>query len=231
MLTDIVAGPVVPLLMTIGVYQFANSISLRTGRHPLCNPVFLSVSFLVAILSITGTPYQWYFEGAQFIDFFLGPAVVALAVPLHRNLEKIWRQPFELLLAIGIGSLTAALTAGAMAKFLQADAATVASIVPKSVTAPVAMGISQALGGIPSLAAVLAILTGMLGASIGPAVLDRLGVTDPLARGLAMGTAAHGQGTARALQESDAAGAFAGLAMGVAALAMAVLMPLLWRIG
>jgi putative effector of murein hydrolase len=150
--------------------------------------------------------------------------VGALAVPLHRNLEKIWRQPFELLLAIGTGSLTAALTAGAMAKFLQADAATVASIVPKSVTAPVAMGISQALGGIPSLAAVLAILTGMLGASIGPAVLD-------LARGLAMGTAAHGQGTARALQESDAAGAFAGLAMGVAALAMAVLMPLLWRIG
>jgi putative effector of murein hydrolase len=146
-------------------------------------------------------------------------------------LEKIWRQPFELLLAIGTGSLTAALTAGAMAKFLQADAATVASIVPKSVTAPVAMGISQALGGIPSLAAVLAILTGMLGASIGPAVLDRLGVTDPLARGLAMGTAAHGQGTARALQESDAAGAFAGLAMGVAALAMAVLMPLPWRIG
>ena len=186
-----------------------------------------SVCALVIMLSITGTPYQWYFQGAQFIHFLLGPAVVALALPLYRNREKIQRQPFELLVAIGVGSFAAALSALAIATLFQADAATVASIVAKSVTAPVAMGISQALGGTPSLAAVLAVLTGMLGASIGPAFLDRLGVTDPVTRGLAMGTASHGQGTARALQESDEAGAFAGLAMGIAALMMAILMPLL----
>jgi predicted murein hydrolase (TIGR00659 family) len=190
----------------------------------------LSVCALIALLKITGVTFERYFQGAQYIHFLLGPAVVALAIPLHRQFANIERSPFAILLGIAAGLGVAVLSAAGLAHLLGATTSTVASIIPKSVTAPVAMSIAQNLGGIPPLAAVLAVMTGILGASFGPSILNRMGVTDAMARGLALGTASHGQGTARALQEGDTHGAFAGLAMGIAALGMSLALPIIWKI-
>ncbi len=224
------ASPLLHLTLTLAAYV-AGSFLYRRGRlNPLLNPVLLAVLAIVAILVATGTPYPTYFEGAQFVHFLLGPATVALAIPLYRQFDKVRRSALAIIASIVAGSLTAAASAVAIAWLLGASRDTLISLAPKSVTAPVAMGISERLGGLPSLTAVLVILTGIIGAMLGPPLLNLLGIRDWAARGLAIGTASHGIGTARALQVNELAGAFAGLAMGLNALATAILLPLLWRL-
>jgi predicted murein hydrolase (TIGR00659 family) len=192
--------------------------------------VLLSIVAIVAVLAATGTSYQTYFDGAQFVHFLLGPATVALAIPLYRQFEKVRRSAVAVVVSIVAGSLTAAVSAVGIAWLLGGSREALASLAPKSVTTPVAMGIAEQFGGLPSLTAALVIITGILGAIAGPFVLDLLRVRSMSARGLAMGTASHGIGTARALQVSEVAGAFSGLAMGLNALATALLLPLLWRL-
>jgi predicted murein hydrolase (TIGR00659 family) len=192
--------------------------------------VLLAVCLLVGALTLTRTSYPTYFQGAQFVHFLLGPATVALALPLYRQFDRVKRSALAILTSIITGSLTASLTAVALVRLLGGGPQTAISIAPKSVTAPVAMGISEQLGGLPSLTAVLVILTGITGAMLGPPLLNLMGVRDWAARGIAIGTASHGIGTARALQVNDVAGAFSGLAMGLNALATAVLLTLLWRL-
>jgi predicted murein hydrolase (TIGR00659 family) len=224
------ASPLLHLTLTLVAFQAGAWIYARVNKNPLANPVLIAVLIVLALLLGTGTSYSTYFEGAQFVHFLLGPATVALAIPLYRQLEQIKRSALAILVSLISGSLTAALTAVLIVKVLGGTQATLISMAPKSVTAPVAMGISQQLGGLPSLTAVLVILTGILGAMLGPPLMTRLGVVDWAARGLAMGTASHGIGTARALQVNEVAGAFSGLAMGLNALATAILLPLLWKI-
>ena len=153
-----------------------------------------------------------------------------MAIPLYRQFARVRRSAVALLTSIVAGSLTASVSAMAIAWALGASRDTIISIAPKSVTAPVAMGISEQLGGLPSLTAALVILTGILGAMIGPGILNLLRITDWAARGVAIGTASHGIGTARALQVNEVAGAFSGLAMGLNAIATALLLPLLWKL-
>lgn len=223
-------NPLLHLTLTLAAYQAGSWVYRRGGMNPLLNPVLLAVAALVALLVLTGTPYDAYFEGAQFVHFLLGPATVALAIPLYRQLERVRRSWAALGVSILAGALTAAATAVGIALLLGASAETVLSLAPKSVTAPVAMGIAEQIGGLPSLTAVLVILTGILGAMLGPPLMNLMGLGDWAARGLAMGTASHGIGTARALQVNELAGAFAGLAMGLNALATAILLPVLWRL-
>lgn len=219
--------PLLGLTVTLVAYQGGMWIYQRAGLNPLLNPVLLAVIALVALLMVTGTDYKTYFDGAQFVHFMLGPATVALAVPLYQQFQKV-RKSFPVILAsIFAGSVTAVLTAVGIAWALGASEATLLSLAPKSVTAPIAMGIAQAAGGPASLTAVLVILTGILGAVVGPSVLNLLRIKDWRARGLAMGTASHGIGTARAFQVNAVAGAFSSLAMGLNGLATAVLLPVL----
>ncbi len=224
------ASPLLALTMTLVAYQAGNWLYRRFNMNPLLNPVLVAVIILVTLLLATGTDYQTYFEGAQFVHFLLGPATVALALPLYRQIERVRKSALALGVSLIAGSLTAMLSAVGTAKLLGASKATLISLAPKSVTAPVAMGISESLGGLPSLTAVLVILTGILGAALGPMVLNVVGVKDWAARGFAIGTASHGIGTARALQVNEVAGAFSGLAMGLNALATAILLPLIWRL-
>ncbi|MXN63798.1 LrgB family protein [Stappia sp. GBMRC 2046] len=224
------ARPLLSLTLTLIAYQAGLWASRKAGMHPLANPVLIAVILLVALLAGTGTPYATYFEGAQFVHFLLGPATVALALPLYRQIERVKTSALAIAVSLIAGTLTAILTAVGTAWLLGASQATLVSIAPKSVTAPVAMGISEQLGGLPSLTAVLVILTGILGAAVGPLVLNLVRVKDWAARGFALGTASHGIGTARALQVNELAGAFAGLAMGLNALATSLLLPLLWRL-
>ena len=173
--------------------------------------------------------YQHYFVNVQLIHFLLGPATVALAVPLFRQRRKL-RQAALPIVGVICGSAAGVFTAVAICVVAGIDVALTASLSTKSITAPVAMGIAEKIGGAPSLAAVFAVLTGMIGAAFGPWLLTKCRVQSPLERGLAMGTTSHGQGTARILQENEQAGAFAGLGMGLTALGMAVLLPLLARL-
>ncbi|MEP3045796.1 MAG: LrgB family protein [Roseibium sp.] len=223
------ASPLLALTLTLAAYQMGNWIYLKGGRNPLLNPVLIAVVVLVSILLATGTDYATYFEGAQFVHFLLGAATVSLALPLYRQIERVRKSALAITVSLLIGSLTAVASAVALAWGLGASKEILVSLAPKSVTAPVAMGIAEQLGGLPSLTAVLVILTGITGAALGPVLLNIIGVKDMAARGLAIGTASHGIGTARAFQVSDVAGAFAGLAMGLNALATAILLPLLWN--
>lgn len=223
-------SPLLGLTVTLAAYLLGDWVYRHGRQHPLLNPVLLAVLALVALLAATGTSYQTYFEGAQFVHFLLGPATVALAVPLYFNLPKLRRLWLPLLGGLLAGSLTAAVSAVGIAWMLGAPPATLLSLAPKSVTAPVAMGIAERLGGLASLTAILVVATGILGAALGPLLLNVLRVRDPAVRGFAIGVAAHGIGTARAFQESEQAGAFSGLGMGLNILATALLLPVLARL-
>lgn len=223
------ASPLLHLTLTLAAFVVASFIYQRVKMNPLLNPVLLSVIAIVLILSFTKTSYDTYFEGAQFVHFLLGPTTVALAIPLYRQFERVRKSALAILISIICGSITSAASAVSIAWLLGANPATLISIAPKSVTAPVAMGISEQLGGLPSLTAVIVILTGIIGAMLGPVVLNLLKIKDWSVRGLAIGTASHGIGTARALQINELAGAFSGLAMGLNALATAIILPILWN--
>ena len=224
------ASPLLHLTLTLVAYSAGFAIYRRFRFNPLLNPVLLAAGALVAILLATGTDYHTYFQGAQFVHFLLGPATVALAVPLYRHLDRMRRSGLAVFVSVVTGSLTAAASAVAIVWALGGSRDSMVSIAPKSVTAPVAMGVAEQLGGLPSLTAALVILTGILGAMLGPPLLQVLRIKDWAAQGLAMGVASHGIGTARALQADEAAGAFAGLAMGLNALATSLLLPALWRL-
>lgn len=223
-------SPLLWLALTVTTYALGDELYRRLRRHPLVHPVLTSVLTLATIVLASGTPYPTFFEGAQFVHFLLGPAIVALAVPLHRELHRERAVAAPLSVALIAGSVTAVVTALGAARLAGASRETLISLAPKSVTAPVAMGIAEKLGGLPSLAASLVLLTGVLGAVIGPWLLGRLGVTHPAATGFALGVASHGLGTARAFELSETAGAFSGLAMGLNALVTSLLVPLLVRL-
>lgn len=219
------ASPLLWLTITLIAYQAAYWVYARSDFNPLLNPVPIAIVALVVALKATGTAYATYFEGAQFVHFLLGPATVALAVPLYAQFDKLRKLLMPLGGALMAGSVTAIVSVLAIGWVLGASDATLLSLVPKSVTAPIAMGITEKLGGIPSLTAVLVILTGISGAVMAKYVLDALRIKDFSVRGFAVGIAAHGIGTARAFQVNEEAGAFAGLGMGLNGLLTAVLVP------
>ncbi|MBU6491672.1 MAG: LrgB family protein [Burkholderiales bacterium] len=219
--------PLLGLTATLLAYLAAFAIYQRCRFNPLANPVAIAVALLVTVLTLTHTPYPTYFEGAQFVHFLLGPATVALAVPLYQQWPRLRRHAIPLLGGLLAGSLTAIVSGTGIAMLLGASRTTVLSIAPKSVTTPIAMGIADKIGGLPSLTAVLVISTGILGAILATFILNALRIKDYAVRGFATGVAAHGIGTARAFQVSDEAGAFAGLGMGLNGVLTPILVPLL----
>lgn len=220
------ASPLLGLTLTLVIYVIADALAKRLGTPAIANPVLLSIVAIVVILRLTQTPYARYFEGAQFVHFLLGPATVALAIPLYRNLALIRKSAVAVLIALVVGSVTAAASGIAIARALGAPEIVVRSLAPKAVTTPIAMGISEQIGGLPSLTAALVILSGITGAILATLIWPRRTTPDYAARGLAIGTAAHGIGTARALTIDATTGAFSGLAMGLNALASSLLVPL-----
>lgn len=221
------ASPLFALSASLGAYLLALALAKKLKFHPLANPVLVTIILLATGITLIGEDYQRYFEGAQFVHFLLGPATVAFAVPMAAMWPRMKR--IRLALAAGLlgGALAGSLSAVAVAWALGASRDTVLALIPKSLTTPIAMGITEQIGGSPSLTAVFCILTGIVGAVAGPTLLTRFRVHRAAVRGFALGTAAHGIGTARAFQETPEAGAFAGLALGIHGLVGAVLIPLL----
>lgn len=223
-------SPLLHLTMTLVAFQIGMAFYRRFNLNPLFNPVLVAVAIVVTLLSLTRTDYATYFAGAQFVHFLLGPATVALAIPLYRQFSRVRNSAKAIVVSIVSGSLIAAISAVVVGRLLGASHEALLSLAPKSVTAPVAMGVAERIGGLPSLTAVLVIATGILGAMIGPPLFHLIGIQSWQARGIAIGTASHGIGTARALQVNETAGAFAGLAMGLNALATSMLLPAIIRL-
>ncbi|OOZ42630.1 LrgB family protein [Solemya elarraichensis gill symbiont] len=219
------ATPLFCLTATLVAYLAAVKIHEYFGFRPIFNPVVIAVTLLVVLLSVTGMDYSTYFDGAQFIHFLLGPATVALAVPLYRQMRKLRMVFFPLMAAILTGIISGGISAVYIAELLGATTETALSFAPKSVTAPVAMGIAEAIGGLPSLTAILVVTTGVIGAIIGTRLFDLIGCNDDSVKGVAMGVTSHGIGTARAFQVSSEMGAFSGLAMALSALFTSMLLP------
>lgn len=222
--------PLLGLTATLIAYQAALWLSARARGHALANPMVIAILLLVALLLGTGTSYAVYFQGAQYIQFLLGPATVALAVPMHANRHQIRRSWHAILPAILVGSVTAAASSMLIAHWLGAPRIVVLSMAPKSVTTPIAMGIAEQIGGQPSLAAAFVLLTGIIAGLIALPIARALGIRDWRAIGLGAGTAGHGLATARMLLLSETAGAFGGLAIGLNGLITALLAPVLARL-
>ncbi|ANB03222.1 LrgB family protein [Ectothiorhodospira sp. BSL-9] len=219
------ASPLLWLTMTLVVFQGSLWINKRLGGSPVLHPVLISMAILISILLLTGTDYDTYFDGAQFIHFLLGPATVALAIPLYENRQQIKALLLPLLVSGLAGAATAALSAVMIAYLMGAEWITLMSLAPKSVTSPIAMGVSEKLGGLPSLTAALVLLTGAIGCILAPGLIRLLRIRDDRVKGFAMGLSAHGFGTAQAFGISATAGAFAGLGLTLAGIMTAFLLP------
>ena len=225
------ATPLFGLTATLVVYALAQAVYMRLHQAPWANPVLWTVLVLAGGLLVSDVTYPTYFAGAQFIHFLLGPAVVALAWPLWQRRAELRQRWARLLLAALVGGTAASFSALLLAWAFGLPTEVMLSLVPKSVTAPVAMGIAEKIGGIPALAAVFAVITGLVGALAGKYLFDALGLPTTeegwAARGFALGTAAHGIGAARALQVNASAGAYAALALGLQVVLASLLMPFL----
>ena len=210
--------------LTVGVYALSRRAFTSYG-WALLSPVFLSTLSIIAVLSLARIPFAGYAPAEQLMTVLLGPAVVALALPLYRHRKTLLRLLPAALLGIATGSAVSLASAVAVARAAGLDRVIVLSIAPKSVTAPVAVEISRIVGGDEALTAAFVITTGVLGSMLGPWLLTRIRIADPVARGLAVGTAAHGQGTAMMLQEGETQGALSGVAMALTAALVSIVAP------
>jgi putative effector of murein hydrolase len=222
-------SPLLALILTLAAYQAGLMAYERAGRNPLANPVAIAVLLVAFAITVIDMPYEKYFEGAQFVHFLLGTATVALAVPIHQGMSGLKGRVLPLLAALLAGGATSIASAVGIAKLLGADAAIIGGFYAKSVTAPIAMGVAERMQVSPTLTAVFAVTTGILGAVLARFVLDAVGSKAWWQRGFAIGVAAHGIGTSRAFSVNQEAGSYSSLAMGLHGILGAVLIPLVVR--
>ncbi|MGW8313762.1 MAG: LrgB family protein [Desulfuromonadales bacterium] len=226
MWSELVATPLFGITLTLVIYLLAQILYRRVGSV-WANPVLVAIVTIILLLKGSGIDYRDYAHGGDILLFLLGPSVVALAVPLYQRREEVWRRKRPILIGIFAGSLASILSACGLAWLLGGSREVILSLAPKSVTTPIAISIVEKIGGVAPLTAALVVLTGCLGAVCGPEFCRRIGITSPIATGLAMGTSAHGIGTARMFEIDRLAGAVAGLAIGLNGLMTTFLLPLL----
>ena len=218
-------SPLLALVLTLSAYLLGLTLYERSQRNPLANPVLVAVALVTLAITALDMPYAKYFEGAQFVHFLLGTATVSLAIPIYKGFASLKGRMGVLLLSLVVGGITSVFTAVGMARWLGVDESLVRGLMAKSVTAPIAMGIAERVQASPTLTAIFAVSTGILGAILGRYVLDALRVTQWWQRGFALGVAAHGIGTSRAFSVHPEAGAYASLGMGLHGIVGAVVIP------
>ncbi|OCA81991.1 hypothetical protein A8F95_14875 [Bacillus wudalianchiensis] len=212
------------IVLTLGIYMLARVLAVRFPS-PLTTPVFLSTAAIIFVLVGSGISYEEYTPAKEMMTYLLGPATVALAVPLYRNRYVLWQKAVPAFLGMIAGTLATIASAVWLTKAFHLTTTTAASAAVKSVTTPVAIEVARIIGGDPALSAIFVMVAGMFGAMFGPWLLTAMKVTDPFSRGLSMGTTAHGIGTAQIVNEGSLQGAVSGAAMGFAAILTSVILP------
>jgi predicted murein hydrolase (TIGR00659 family) len=218
--------PLFALVLTLASYQLGYLLYVKANRHPLVNPVAISVMITSVCISILDMPYEKYFEGAQFVHFLLGTATVALAIPIYRGFKSMQGKIIPITLALIVGSSVSIASAVAIATWMGASENMIGSMYAKSVTAPIAMGIAERIQVSPTLTAVFTVITGMLGAILAPYILNALKIQRWWIRGTAIGVGAHGLGITRAFSVNEEAGTFASMAMGLNGVLSAIALPI-----
>lgn len=214
------------IFITVLGYISSRYVFQKT-RNPILNPVLLTTLMVIAVLTETGLNFEDYKAGKEIMTFLLGPATVALALPLYKNRHYLWSGLAPVMVGIATGSLLNILTVIFLGKLVGFEHKIIISLAPKSITAPIAVEVAKIVGGDPALTAIFVVFTGLVGASLGPIILNALKVGDPVARGLSIGTTSHGQGTAVALEEGETQGALSGVAMALSAVFTSVITPYL----
>lgn len=222
-------SPLLALFITLAAYQIGLFVYQKSKQNPLANPVAITVILVASFITIIDMPYDTYFKGAQFIHFLLGSATVSLAIPIYRGLNSLKKRTFPLLISLVVGGGVSILSAVGIASLLGADKAVLGAMYSKSVTAPIAMGIAERIGTSPTLTAIFAVITGILGSILAPYILNGLGMKAWWQRGFAIGVGAHGLGTSRAFSINHEAGTYASLAMGLHGIVGALAIPALFH--
>lgn len=217
------------LAFTFGIFFLAKLLQKKTGQV-LLNPILLTIAIIIIFLKMTNIPYETYNEGGHLIEFWLRPAVVALGVPLYLQLETIKKQLLPILLSQLAGCIVGVVSVVLLAKLMGASKEIILSLAPKSVTTPIAMEVTKAIGGIPSLTAAVVVCVGLLGAVCGFKMMQIMRVDSPIAQGLSMGTAAHAVGTSTAMDVSSKYGAYASLGLTINGILTALLTPTILRL-
>lgn len=225
----ILAHPIFPLGLTLAAYAAGTWLHRRAGQSPFFHPLILAVAIVIVALKAIGMPYATYFEGTRFLHWMLGPAIVALAIPLYGELTQLKARWRSTLAALLVGSVVASGSAVLVAWALGGSHGLLLSLTTKSVTTALATVLAQEIGANPAIAATIVLVTGLLGAVVGPWLFARVRPGDDAALGTALGTCAHAIGTSRAIQLSEACGAFAALSMGLNGLLTALVLPALMK--
>ncbi|MEI7055865.1 LrgB family protein [Nocardioides sp. CCNWLW239] len=213
------------LFVTVAAYELGRWLRART-RSPLAQPVAVAIVIVGALLAVSGTSYDDYADATTLISFLLGPATVALAIPLYHQVSRLKGMVVPVLVALTAGAVVSMVSGILLVRWLGGSDVLERTMASKAVTTPVTIELTARLGGYPELSAAFAIVIGIVAAMVAPRVLTLLGIRDPRARGVAVGAVSHGIGTARMLEESCIEGAFSGLAMGLTAVVTCLLLPL-----
>ena len=215
------------LPLTLIVFFAARKLAVLT-RISLLNPLLVSMAIIIPLLLVLKIPYEHYFQGSKVLNDLLQPAVVALAFPLYEQLHQIRARWKSIISVCFIGSLTAIISGTLVALWMGASPEIAASVLPKSVTTPIAMAVASSIGGIPAISAVCVIFVGILGAVLGHSLFNRVGIKTKAARGLSMGTASHALGTARCAEVDYQEGAFSSLALVICGIITSLIAPLIF---
>lgn len=219
--------PLTWLILTLGVYKLGTFIYIKSNKNTMLQPIIITYIVLLALLEITNVSYEKYFKSVEIIHFFLGPATVALAVPLYKNLKHIRTLFFPIMLTLFIAGAFSTILALSLLWTLDAQITTILSMATKSITTPIAIITSKQIGAIPSLAVGFVVITGIIGGLFGTIIFKIIGIKHDTSKGFALGLISHGFGTARALEISEKAGAFGALAMGLCGIATSILLPII----
>lgn len=223
----ILSEPYTWISLTIGLYLLGARLKKRWPANPIFTPLVFAIILIILILVFTGIPLETYELGGQFFSLFITPATVALAIKLEKNIIYFKKYYPAILTGIFTGVIFHTIMIYIMSMLFHYNKSMVATLLPKSITTAIAVGVSESLGGIVSLTVAMVVFTGVTGAVVGPTVFKMFKITDPVAQGVALGSSAHAIGTSKAIELGDVQGAMSGLSIVVTGITMVILGPMI----
>ncbi|MBQ8997407.1 MAG: LrgB family protein [Clostridium sp.] len=223
---NVLNTPIFGIVLTVLFFNIAVYIQKKT-KNPAFNPLLISILGIIVCLNIFKIPYENYKIGGNAINYFLGPITIVLAVPLYRQFELLKKYKLEILIGISCGVIVSFISIVSIGKLFNTSTEIINSLIPKSITSPMGISLANTINGIQAVTVVCIILTGILGAIIAPTVFKLGKITNPIAKGVALGTSAHALGTSKAIEMGEVEGAMSGLSIGISGLITVIIVPIL----